>query len=384
MQRHVSRTTPAGAVLLSLALVAILCFTCAPSSSAAPSPIKSPQPVLISQVGQSSVLYVLWTRNCANDRSCYALERSDDGGQFFTRVNAPPITFARSNQSGPLYELVFANADDGLAVVQSATTQDSLFVTFNGGTSWHRNVIRPYQRIITAVATPSTFYAVSTTCMDPDRSCRSAQLDSAPVASSQWTAHLLPSRPNAAAWLPNIAAFGNDVWLTSQEQGKPYAPILETSYNGGATFSVRSKPLLNSVAGCSITATSTVTLWAECDQGMMTGDIVYSHDGGATWSYGHGGLGRFGFGTFDPISTFASVFVNYFPGGQLQGVQFLPTAASTAIPLGRAPAKGISELAFVDPEQGLALGHGYGVGDFATLYETSDGGKRWRTSSLVK
>jgi photosystem II stability/assembly factor-like uncharacterized protein len=141
--------------------------------------------------------------------------------------------------------------------------------------------------------------------------------------------------------------------------------------------------LLNSVAGCSIDATSTVTLWAQCDQGMMTGDIVYSSDGGSTWSYGHGGLGRFGFGTFDPMSTFGSVFVNYFPGGQLQGVQFLPTAAGKAVPLGRAPAKGISQLAFVDPQQGLALGHGYGVGDFATLYETSDGGNRWRTSLLV-
>jgi hypothetical protein len=352
-------------------------------SAATPS-IKSPQPELLSPVVQSNVVYVLWTRNCANNRSCYALEGSEDGGQTFTRVSAPPITFPRNNQGGPLEELDFANANDGLAEVEGESAS-ALWVTFDGGMTWQRDVIGPDELVNSVASSATAFYAVTSSCTTgANRSCENGRLESSPVTSIQWTSHFLPIGQRDDSGLPSIAAFGNDVWLTTQEQEKPYLSLLATSYNGGQTFAVRSKPLLTSVAGCSLDATSSVTLWAQCDQGMMTGDIVYSHDGGATWSYGHGGLGRFGFGTFDPISTFASVFVNYFPGGQLQGVQFLPTAASKAIPLGRAPAKGISQLAFVDPEQGLALGHGFGVGDFATLYETSDGGKRWRTSLLVK
>jgi hypothetical protein len=346
--------------------------------------IKSPQPVLLSQVGQSSVVYVLWTRNCVNDKSCYALERSDNGGHTFTRVDAPPITFKRDDQSGPLNELDFANSDDGLAVVQTTATS-SLWVTFNGGTTWRRDVIGPNQLINSVASTSTTFYAVTSRCSEgADRSCGNEQLDSSPVSSILWSAHVLPLGRKDDSGLPAIAAYGKDVWLTTQEQAKPYKSLLATSYDGGNTFAVRSKPLLSSVAGCSLNATSSVTLWAQCDQGMMTGDVVFSHDGGATWSYGHGGLSRFGWGTFDPMSPFSSAFVNYFPGAQLQDVEFLSTASSTAEPLGRAPAKGITQLTFVDPQQGLALGHGYGVGDFATLYETSDGGNRWRTSLLAK
>ena len=384
MRRHTHVWSNYRVVVLSFALILATGLTLAPSVSAATPSIKSPQPELLSAVSHSEVVYVLWTANCANDRSCYALERSDDGGQTFARVSAPPITFPRNNQGGPLEALDFANANDGLAMVEGASAS-SLWVTFNGGVTWQQDVIGP-DALVNSVASSSTsFYAVTSSCTSgASRSCGNGRLESSPVTSTHWTSHLLPLGQRDDSGLPSIAAFGTDVWLTTQEQAKPYHPLLATSYNGGQTFAVRSKPLLSSVAGCSLNATSSVTLWAQCDQGMMTGDIVYSHDGGATWSYGHGGLGRFGFGTFDPISTFASVFVNYFPGGQLQGVQYLATAASKDVPLGRAPAKGISQLAFVDPEQGLALGHGYGVGDFATLYETSDGGKRWRTSLLAK
>jgi photosystem II stability/assembly factor-like uncharacterized protein len=340
--------------------------------------------VLLSQVGFSNVLYVAWTVNCAPDKSCYALERSENGGQTFTRVNAPPIAFARNNQSGPLYELDFANANDGLAVIQSANTQGSLYVTYNGGVSWERDVLPPNQRAVTVASTSTSFYAVTTTCVDPNRSCMNSQLDSSPVTSTQWTAHPISDGRKAASWLPSIAAFGHDVWLTKQEQEKPYASILETSYNGGETFAVRSKPLLSSVAGCSLTATSTVTLWAQCDQGNMHGDIVFSHDGGATWSYGHGGLAQFGFGTFDPISTFAAVFVNYMDGARLPGIQLVSTASSRSRTLGRVPGTNITQLMFVSRDQGLAVGHGNGVGDFPTLYETSDGAQAWRVSLLAK
>lgn len=336
---------------------------------------------MVSQVGSSSVLYVMWTRNCANDKSCYALERSDNGGQTFTRVNAPPVTFGRTNQSGPLYELDFANSVDGLAVAQIANSQTALYATFNGGVSWQREVIRPDQRVNTIASTPTTFYAVTSSCPNPNKSCANGQLDSAPVTSTHWTAHFLPIGLKHDSALPNIAAYGNDVWLTTQEQEKPYLSLLATSYNGGATFAVRSKPLLSSVVASGLTATSSVTLWAVSDQGNMHGDIVFSHDGGATWSYGHGGLAQFGFGTFDPISTFAAVFVNYMDGAQKQDIQLLPTASSRAVPLGRTPSSWITQLAFVNPVQGLALGQ---VGQFNTLYETSDGAKRWRVSLLAK
>lgn len=377
------RAAPLRISFFALILAAVTCTSPVSNASAATLLIKSPQPVLISQVGQTSVLYVLWTHNCANDRSCYALERSDDGGRTFTRVNAPPISFKRDNQSGTLNELDFANVNDGLAVVQTMATS-SLWVTFNGGDSWRRDVITPNQLINSVASTSTTFYAVTSRCAGgANRSCGSDQLDSSPATSTLWSAHALPLTREHDAGLPALAAYGDDVWLTTQEQAKPFRSLLATSYDGGKTFAVRSQPLLNSVAGCSLSATSSVTLWAQCDQGMMTGDIVFSHDGGATWSYGHGGLSRFGWGAFDPISPFAATFVNYFPGGRLQAVRFVGTASGPSRSLGRAPAEGITQLTFVGTEQGLVLGHGYGVGDFATLYETNDGGVRWRTSPLA-
>jgi photosystem II stability/assembly factor-like uncharacterized protein len=346
--------------------------------------MKSPEPVLLSQVGYSEVLYVLWSQNCANDKRCYALERSDNGGQTFTRVNAPPVEFGPTNQNGPLYELDFANASDGLAVVQSANSLTTLYATFNGGASWQRDFIRTDQRINSVASTSTTFYAVTSYCPDPNANCTLGQLNSSPASSTDWTAHGLPIGLKHFSALPNVAAFGRDVWLTTQEQAKPYTTFLATSYNEGETFAIRSTPMLSSVVACGLTATSTVTLWAQCDQGMMSGDIVVSYDGGHTWSYGHGGIGQFGFGTFDPISTFAAVYINYMDGDTLHAIQFLPTGLSNAETLGKPPSTNITQLTFVSPLQGLALGHGNGVGDFATLYETSDGGKRWRTSSLVK
>lgn len=329
------------------------------------------------------MLYVLWTRNCADGRSCYALERSNDGGRTFTRVNAPPVTFGRTNQSGPLYELNFANENDGLAVVQIANSQTALYATFNGGVSWQRDVIRPDQRVNTVASTSTAFYAVTSACPNPKTSCANGQLDSSPVTSSHWTAHFLPIGLKDVSALPNIAVFGNDVWLTTQEQVGPGTAFLATSYDGGQTFVIRSKPLLSSVVACGLAATSSVTLWAQCDQGMMAGDIVFSRDGGATWTYGRGGIAQFGFGTFDPISTFAAVFINYMGGAQSQDIHLLSTASSKAVTLGRAPGTNITQLTFVDPMQGLALGHGNGTGQYDTLYETSDGAKTWRVSSLA-
>jgi hypothetical protein len=377
------RRVPLGVALTLLALVSTTCLLPPPRSLASTPPHKSPQPVLISQVGQSQVLYVLWTRNCANDRSCYALERSDDGGETFTQVSAPPISFQRDNQGGPLYQLNFANANDGLAVVQSTTAAASLWATFNGGDSWQRDVVGPGQRVGTVASTSTSFYAVTSNCaVGANRSCGDGHLDRSPATTIRWTAHPLPIGRTDGAALPNVTAYANDVWLTTDEQVKPYKSLLATSYNDGATFAVRPKPLLSSQIESGLTATSTVTLWGVSDQGMMHGDIVFSHDGGATWSYGHGGVSEFGFGTFDPMSAFGAVFVNYTDGNPHQDVQLLPTASSRAVPLGRTPSSWITQLAFVTPMQGLALGQS--GGGFYTLYETSDGAKRWSVSQLAK
>ena len=381
MGRQIPRNAHHGACLAAFVVLAALCVA-TPSSAVATTTVKSPDPVLLTQVGQTRTLYVLWTVNCAHDRSCYALERSDDGGQRFTRVSAPSITFARNGLAGPLYELDFANAMDGLAVVQSKSASSSLYATFNGGESWVPDVIAPKQHVNTVASTPTMFYAVTSGCPSgASRDCPLGQLESSRVGSTQWTAHSLPigSRSNSA--LPSVTAFGHDVWLTTQEQTKPYTSLLATSYNEGDTFAVRSKPLLSSVVEAGLTATSSVTLWGVSDQGNMAGDVVFSHNGGATWFYGHGGVSHFGFGTFDPFSTYAAVFVNYMDGSNKQDIQLLATASSRAVSLGRAPSSWITQLAFVSPAQGIALGQS--GGQYNTLYETNDGAKDWRISLLA-
>ena len=357
-------------------LLAVPTYSWAKNSNTLPS-----EPVLVVQAGTSSAFYVLWSRTCDRDRHCYAMTRSLDGGHTFSRVSAPPVTFSSDSPGGNIVDLNFANADDGLALTNDLRTHKLLlFATFDGGRSWHRETSGSGERIYSLTSTPSSFYAVTDSCTTTTHFCRRFQLDRSPASSLHWTTQSVTpigGRNNSNA--PSVAAFGHDVWLTTQEQVKPYLSQLATSYDDGRTFVVTSEPSLNSVNGCDVTATSSITLWAQCDEGMMTGYVMYSDDGGSQWTTVEGEPERYVWGSFDPVSSFDAVSIN---GDHMNQLERLNASTRMNILTGRSPTPGIRQLTFVTTQQGVALGQGNGPEQNMTLYETSNAGKSWRVVHL--
>jgi hypothetical protein len=352
-----------------------------PATMAHATTVLAPDPVYMTQAGSSGVLYVLWARTCSRNINCFELERSMDGGQTFTALTPPPIHFVRNATIGNLEDLVFANSLDGYAVKRTNGVVTLLYATFDGARTWHQEVIAPAQAINTIIASSTAFYAMASFCPTSGASsCHQVRLERSAIGSGRWTNQstvTLGFSHNEGE--PSLAAFGPDVWLTLQEQNKPYHSLLATSYNEGRTFAVRTQPLLTSVSACQLSATSTITLWAQCDDGMMAGNIVYSSDGGAHWSVNQGESGAFMFGYFDPVTSFYAI---YFDGNHLRRLERLTAATHTAVLVGRTPIQQQFQLAFVNEHQGVALSYQFGNLNRQALYETSDAGQRWRRITL--
>jgi hypothetical protein len=332
-------------------------------------------PLMLVRAGQSDVDFVLWSATCAAAK-CYRLERLSNGGQSGVFVAAPPIS-STSGSSNNVSSVVFANSQDGY-LVESAKLGSDLYATFNGGASWQKEQIRPHQVVIWLTATSTKFYAVTSACASPGKACNDFQLNRSPVTSSAWSALVLPIDTDHNTQPPDVAAYGPDVWLTGQEQAKPYKSLLASSRLYGRAFGVTSEPTLQSVNGCEIEAVSAADLWAQCDQGMMAGTVPYSDDGGVHWILNERGLlGQFNFGVFDPVSSDLAFFVDPLR----KDVLYRVTNGATVIKaVGRSPdppTPGLLTLAFTNASQGLALS--YPSGDLFTqfLYRTEDAGRDW-------
>ncbi len=344
-------------------------------------------PAIVTRGGNSNVLYVLWESQSCTLRDCIRLERSNNGGQSFRRVTVPPVTQVQGANVSPISQLVFANPFDGYAVEYSRTgrtwTTSALFATFNGGKSWRKVEIVPHAQLLNLTATSSLFYATTDQCRVKTTECTDAQLNRSPASAAKWS-HLSLPRSLKKYWLGEIAvaAHGRKVWLTTQDQtSTPYSPFLATSVNEGHSWTVRVQPHLSSVNNCWLLPVSTRVLWATCDQGMQQGDIVYSSDGGSRWMEETGGLlGRFGFGTFDPVTSSVAYFINEWHTPNLYRVA---SESSTPQFAGSLPA-GLFwwSLSFTSTRQGVALSQGRGGGLPNLMWRTEDGGKRWTRVKL--
>jgi len=332
-------------------------------------------PVLLVQAGSSRAVFVLWSTTC-NHHACFRLERTNNGGRSFSPIDVTPVAPWRGSATGNLVELVFANPRDGYVVVSGRGLTTALYATFDGGRSWHREVIRRDQRVEWMTSTATAFYAVSGTCAVPDTSCGGWALDRTPASASHWTQRPLPFSTAHDLNPPDLAAHGANVWITGQQQSAPYHALLATSHDDGRTFSVAQQPSLSSVNGCSLDATSTSVIWAECDQGNMAGDIPLSRDGGTHWISASTNLtGKFAWGTFDPASPNTAYVVN----GWHPGLLFRFTVENQRTQtIGRLPHAEIAALVFTSESLGLALSQQIGPSGAQLLYRTSDGGVAWR------
>ena len=182
-------------------------------TSATPSHTLSPEPVMVAQAGLSRAAYVLWSQSCDRDRRGYTMTRSLDGGHTFSRVSAPPVTFNRNNPIGSIHQLNFANADDGLALINDTTTQSLLlYATFDGGRSWYRESNSSGQQFESITSTPSSFYAVETSCPKTVRFCQRFELDRTSASHLKWTTQSeTPVGGHHNSNAPFVVAFGHDV-----------------------------------------------------------------------------------------------------------------------------------------------------------------------------
>ena len=330
-------------------------------------------PVLLAQAGSSGVVFVLLSTTCGH-HTCFRLERTSDGGQVFSLDKAPPI--AGALPTGNLYGLDFANPNDGYALTSGTGARTALFATFDGGRSWHREEIRPDQRIEWITSTPTAFYAVSGTCPDLKTSCGGWGLDRTPSSASAWAGRSLPFSTALGLEPPQVAAYGSDVWITGQQQSAPYHALLATSHDSGRRFTVAVQPALSSVNGCSLDPTSTSVVWAQCDQGNMHGDIPLSRDGGVLWITTSRNLtGNFAWGVFDPVSRNAAYFVNGLYPSRLNRIAVQDERTQA---IGRPPYPELASMVFTSVSLGLALSDQIGPSGRQVLYRTSDGGAAWR------
>ena len=355
------------------------CFAQAPGSAA--SSTSSMSPIMVVRAGSSDALYVLWQDETCTLLRCVQLERSMNGGQTFTSVAVPLDTSKLRKYVSPVSQMYFANPRDGYAVVLAGDDPfrppSVLMRTTNGGRSWSKVEFSPNSTIAGFAASSHYFYAVTTQCPSRTTVCRHDRLNRSVAGTSAWVA--LPAAKDLAVYWDSgfsMTAFGNDVWLTTQNQLKsPYSPFVATSVNRGESFSSQAQPDLTSVNQCQISSVSAQGLWGLCDQGMMQGDIVYSSDGGALWNEQRCcQLGHFAFGVFDPVSKGAAYFVNEMHPRSLYEVS---SESSPPRLVGFTPTGELTSLDFTNGVQGVALSQGTGGSSLDVLWRTDDGGAQW-------
>ncbi len=365
------------AVVVALTVGGSLSLT--PSVSLAASRSTSTQwnPLALDRAGQSNVNYVLWSHSCGHSR-CFRLEQIDMANDTSTFVSAPPLSNLPRVWMGGLVQLDFANALDGYELLNpGGQRSDQLYATFDGGRHWHHDDFIAGETIERIASTPSMIYVVGgVKCATTNELCQRWQLNSSPAAASHWTRVSRPYAYGHDSIYPAVTAYANSVWVTTQEQSKPYLTLMASSSNGGKTFAVRSVSNLPSLLGCALTATSSTSIWAQCDDGNMAGDVEYSNDGGTAWrNLASVTFGEFFWGAFDAVTNDVAFFEN---GAHSHQLGELIGGATKVIIAGTTPYTQLSALSFTSPTRGLALSSSIGPSSRYVLYETTDGGDHWK------
>jgi hypothetical protein len=280
--------------------------------------------------------------------------------------------------------LVFANAKDGYAV--TGANRGTLYATFNGARSWHKEKDPTTGSLSDLTASSTELYAVTSHCAKQKNGnvgCTDYRLLRSPLTALTWSSSPIPNgRKYPWGFLGNVAAHGKSVWLT---EGAKWS-LIATSRNEGVTFTTSSSRPLISVAGCSLTSTSSLDLWAQCPTGMQV-SFAYSSDGGARWStvptkqfMGTGG------GHFDPVSNNLA----YLDYGMTQPFERVIADGShiTETDVGVLSCSRVNSsvgaLVFTDREAGLSICDPGDIWNHARVERTTNGGTTWRDVDLPR
>jgi hypothetical protein len=255
------------------------------------------------------------------------------------------------------------------------------FLTTNGAKSWRQINIAPHVYSFGLAISQHYVYAMTAECPQT-ATCSHYVLHRSAVGTGTWTTVKMPyditrwGRGNL-----DVAAYGSDVWLTSQDQtSEPYSPYLAMSHNRGRTFTTAEQPDLSSDGACLIIPSSAAIIWANCDGGNMEDNIVYSSDGGTSWkSQSVRGLLTYqGVAAFDPISSHTAYFINRSYPRTLFRVS---GETSTPVKVAYMP-KGHfwAALAFTNAVDGLALSQNDGPSQ--QLWSTRNAGRTWQRVAI--
>jgi photosystem II stability/assembly factor-like uncharacterized protein len=337
---------------------------------------------MVVRANDSSTVYVVSTDNefqanhpAACGMGCFLMRRTTDGGAHFSYLALPPIHYESDSLTGNLDQLIFATGDDGYALM-GVSTSTTLYVTLDGAGSWHREVIARGTTILGFSATSSELYAVVAKC-SKSSACTDYEIARSPLTAREWTLTPLPKWPADTG--VGMGAFGSTVWLTQQSTRTVW---LLTSHDGGTTFTRKSAPEIGSVYACRMTATSGVTLWADCPTGMAV-SFLYSGNSGTTWNRvpdrqfsGTGG------GYFDPVSS-TLAYLDFGPADSPGAKNFyrITDKGLDVKAVGKLPCKIADGLVFTDALHGFAACDQNDSYLSTVFLQTSDGGRTWHRNA---
>lgn len=362
------------AILVSLAIpFSYVVANPASASSTSPSPAQM-TPVTLARVPGTAIVYLMGYVKCG-PKLCLRLARTTDNGATFTAVTPPPVAGGTQVQYVNSYELVFANREVGFAEV-GLVSPSTFYVTFNGAKTWQKEKMPFGNRIEGFATTSKNVYAVTVNfekkLNEGDGGNKDYRLAQSPLTSLHWSSTPIPNSNFTWGFLGPIAAFGSNIWISEQRSHE----LLVRSHNYGKTMTtlLLPYPALGSVAGCALTATSLVTLWAQCPTGLQI-QFYYSDDGGARWTLidpvsqimGTGG------GYFDPVSS----NLGYLDVGLLHdGLYRITNHAHSVKLVGTFKCVGVNPLVFTSEADGLALCGG-NYSPPSRLFRTTNGGAKW-------
>ena len=338
-------------------------------------------PLMLAGVPGTHTVYVVSTSNLFDSShpsacgfGCYLLERTTDEGAHFKLLNLPRTSYLGSSLTGTLDQLVFANTFDGYALMGSGAPR-SLYVTLNGGGSWHRENIASDTEILRFAATTSHVVAVVARCGNTSP-CTDFRLATSSLAGNHWKIRPLSNWPVGMG--VGLGAFGSTIWLTQQTHS---TVKLMTSHDLGVTFAERSAPLLGSVYACLMTATSNNSLWAQCPTGMES-SFFYSLTSGITWNTIPIHFNNTAGGYFAPVSS-SLAFLVLGRQGSVKAKNFyrVTDQGRSLTPTGTLPCNMVNGLVFTDPTHGFAACDERNSFASTILLKTSDGGASWRPAT---
>ena len=326
-----------------------------PTTTATPLPFQAQSVTFVStQLG-----WVLGTTPCAN--ACPpVLLRTEDAGQNWTRIPAPPI---EDGTSVPAL-VRFADSDDGWV-----TTGDAVWATHDGGVHWERPQfpgVQPGDRVSDVEASAGVVHAAFTGSP--------IQIESSPRHRDAWA--LSPTTVSVGdSPVPDeqIVLQGQAGWLIE----------VDRTVVGGARLSngawVPWSPPCSQTGGAAVLAASDPThLVAVCEEGMFFPTqpvgVYLSSDGGSTFQPGTTSLSLESPSTFGPIASPAPGAVVMGPGDFAGGGDLISTfdGGATWKVVYHQPAPGAWRyVGFTTSSQGVAIENN------GSLFMTFDGGDNW-------